>query len=262
MKKMMIPIIILQILFLFGCSEIKTYDDLIADYQNHLELREDTYSRIFEQFNSISDEVLEAIVLIQVNNLIEQKIVRGSGVIYAEDELSYYIMTNHHVVHVDEGISVTYYVDDYAGNRFEGELLYSLPEYDLGILKIDKGDLELKIITFAQQNESSDETAYILGYPSIKTIAITAGKIMNYNPIEIPDVDPILIDVSFDVLILKAPVKSGSSGSLVINDSNELIGIIYAGLFSDDDISEYAFAIPLQKVNEFLALYLNEEVTS
>ena len=63
------------------------------------------------------------------------------------------------------------------------------------------------------------------------------------------------IGVDFDVLIMDIPVETGSSGSVVINDDYEVVGIIYAGNFlNNQETSEFSFAIPTAKIYEFFDL--------
>ena len=91
-----------------------------------------------------------------------------------------------------------------------------------------------------------------MGYPESQSNTIHMGTVLDYGAVNI-DVDDTVINVTFDVIIADIPVKSGSSGSAVLNDQFQLIGIVFAGNFPDDtDVADYAFMIPILRVKEFL----------
>lgn len=255
MRFIKITCIIIFITFLSSCNAFKSYDELYDHYQGYLEENHELYQDMVDSFNNVSNQVIESVVMIEVSRTGSDRIIRGSGVVIGMDETSYYVITNHHVVHTDGSVPQTYAAFDYLEVKYVAQLVTSSPSYDLAVLSIPRLSTELSIITIREDEPLEKTEISILGYPSARTIAITKGYIMYYMPIDITDVGMDVIDLDFDVMVSSAPVKSGSSGSLVIDSNLELVGIVYAGYFSEDtSIPELTFAIPTDKIHEFLII--------
>ena len=256
MKKTMIVIMIFIIgMSLTACRVEKTYDDLYLEYLTHLEKNEVNYQSTIDYFNHVSSETIKSVVHIEkaVYGIGSSS---GSGVIIKADENHYYILTNNHVVYVaDNIIRVDYIVTDYLGNEYSAILIENSEDYDLAILEIGRRSINLPVIELALHNPYRGTNLAILGFPSFQLNAITIGDAIDYAPIEVSSAAYEIINVLFDVLICDVPVKSGSSGSVVINRQYQLVGIVYAGNFEDtDDTSKYTFCIPVEKVFEFFQL--------
>lgn len=256
MKKAMIIVMIFIIsISLSACRTEKTYDDLYFEYLTHLEKNEVNYQSTIDYFNHVSSEVMKSVVHIEkISYGIGSS--TGSGVVIKAEENHYYILTNNHVVYVSENIiRVDYIVTDYLGNEYNAEVIANSEDYDLAILKVVRRSFDLPVISFALHNPTRGRDLAILGYPSFQLNAITIGDVIDYAPIEVSSTSYDIINVLFDVLICDAPVKSGSSGSVVINKQYQLVGIVYAGNFADaNEASEYTFCIPVEKVFEFFQL--------
>jgi len=256
MRKIMIVVMIFIIsIGLSACMTEKTYDDLYLEYLTHLEENEVNYQSTIDYFNHVSSEVIKSVVHIE-KSVFGIGSSTGSGVIIKAEASHYYVLTNNHVVYVSENIvRVDYVVTDYLGNEYTALLISSSEDYDLAILRIPRKTFELPVIEFAPHNPVKGRNLAILGYPSFQLNAITIGDVIDYAPIEVSSTSYDIINVLFDVLICDAPVKSGSSGSVVINQQFQLVGIVYAGNFADtNDVSEYTFCIPVEKVLEFFQL--------
>ncbi len=246
-------IVLIMLITLSGCATVRTYDDLLADYQIHLEDNKEVYQSYIDYFNYISTETIQSVVLVKKTVTGSTGSTTGSGVIFMEDDLYYYVLTNNHVVYFGGSSSVIYTVSDYYGNDYSATKVVSSSDYDLAVVRFRKTPVILEVIEFATENAPLDSKIAILGYPSFQINAITLGVIKDYAAIFIESSDSNVINVNFNVLVSDAPVKSGSSGSLVINDSYQLAGIVYAGNFTNSsDTSQFSFAIPLEKVLEFL----------
>lgn len=254
MKKIIKLMFSLILIFsLSGCLSLKTYDDLLDEYQNFIYENEANYQLHIDYFNHISTESIRSVVLVKKTSFGTSGSTTGSGVIYREDSLYYYALTNNHVVYSASGISATYQVSDYLGNDYQATKLASNPDYDLAIVRFRKNNASLDVIRFASENAVPSDWLAVMGYPSFQINAITLGSLIHYASITIENANPEMINVNFDIMVSDAPVKSGSSGSVVINQHFELVGIIYAGNFQNDaSTATYSFAIPLDKVIEFL----------
>lgn len=247
-------ILLSTIMFLFvlaSCAEVKTYDDLYGEYQTHLTENIEKYQEQIDYFNHISTEVIKSVVLVEKNATSGSS--TGSGVIIKSDALYYYVLTNNHVVYISSGFA-EYTITDYLGNEYSATLVVRDADYDLAVLRFRKRTTVLEYIEFATVNPFYDAELAVLGYPSFQRNAITLGNVIDYGIITIEGTSDNIINVDFEVLVSDSPVKTGSSGSVVINDLFQLVGIVYAGNFIDNSsVSEYSFAIPVLKVLEFLA---------
>ncbi|MDR4968560.1 MAG: serine protease [Acholeplasmataceae bacterium] len=242
----------LMVISISGCTEVITYDDLYQDYQTHLNQNEAIYQSHIDYFNHISTETIKSVVSVKKTVFASSGSMTGSGVIFYEDSLYYYVLTNNHVVYEESSYSVNYSVGDYNGNNYSATLVANSSAFDLGIVRFRKGSELLDVIEFAEENPALNLNIAILGYPSFQINAITLGTSIDYTVIDIENPSTDVVNVDFPVLVATAPVKSGSSGSAVINDSYALIGVVYAGNFSNNsDVSQYAFIIPVEKVFAF-----------
>lgn len=255
-KYLILLVTILSMLILSSCQEEKTYDDLRDEFQNHLDNNHELYQERLDFFNTASTETIKSIVMISVNVIPTNTTIRASGVIFDEDETYYYVLTNHHVVYVDQNEQGIYRIFDYQGNIYQASLLTSNPSYDLAILRFTKSIKTLKLVEFSEEDAIKDDNIMIMGYPNIRMVAMTMGAIINYDSLDISSINENIIDVQFDVMISYAPVNYGSSGSLVINEMSKLVGIVFSAYIpANSDISEATFIIPLSKVKEFIALF-------
>jgi len=255
MKKV---ILLAMLLFLLiggtACQKEKTYDDLYLEYLTHIENNETSYQSTIDYFNHLSQEVIKSVVLVEkLVNAVNHSST-GSGVVFKADAEYYYVLTNNHVIYSDAAPElIIYIISDYKGTEYSGELLEQSGDYDLAILRFKKGITNLPVIELAENNPVKDQKIAVLGYPGYQINAISLGNVINYAPIDVQSSSFDVINVLFDVLISDVPVKSGSSGSVSLNDQFQLVGIVYAGNFSDTSLtSEYTFSIPVEKVYEFL----------
>jgi serine protease Do len=248
---------ILLAFVLFSCIETKTYDDLYLEYTEFVESNLSNYQNHMDYVNKLSLETIQSVVLVKKNINIGGTSSSGSGVIVYQDQSFYYVLTNHHVVHFEKThplSRVSYEVVDFQGQSFQATFVNSNPSYDLGLLKIIKTSKVLMVAsTTTTTNPAINEHVSILGYPGFQKNAVTLGKISGYSKVEIENQSS-NVSIDFDVIVSNAPVKSGSSGSPLFDINHHLIGIVYAGNFSSsNDFSINTFAIPIEKVREYLA---------
>ncbi|MBN2299668.1 MAG: trypsin-like peptidase domain-containing protein [Acholeplasmataceae bacterium] len=254
MRKYFIILFFILISFsLSSCGDIKTYEDLYLEYETHLTENTQIYQDRIDYFNYVANISTHGIVFVEKIVYANIGSSSGSGVIFHEDELYYYVLTNNHVIHTNPEDITTYIISDYLGNEYTAVLIAGDRDYDLAILRFTKKDSDLEVIHTAQSNAIALAELTIIGYPGAQINAITMGKVIEYGTAAIDNIDTEIINVNFDILVSEAPVRSGSSGSAVINSDFELIGIVFAGLFSDYKFtSEYAYILPIEKILEFL----------
>lgn len=245
--------LVLLALFLSACDEAQMFANLNQTIDNHTEHRAETYQQQVDYFNDLAIEIVQSAVAVYRHA--STGLATGSGVIFAVDDTHYYALTNNHVIYVEEGISHYYRVHDYLGNIYSAELVAQDSLYDLAVVRFEKDEgLSLRLISMTQDNPALDDRIAIIGYPASQINAITMGKVKGYQRITLSDTPPEVVDITFDVMAMDAPVKGGSSGSLVVNEAFELAGILYAGSRNPSGGAVMtSYAVPIEKVLEFLA---------
>ena len=265
MKKIYVVVLLILIsTSLASCIRQMTYDDLLTQYQQDVNARHDIYQNYIDIYNDLSFEVADSIVKVTKSILVNQSSSIGSGFIFYEDETKYYVLTNHHVIDSSES-QILLTVTDNFGRKHSAQLIAADPNYDLALLSFFKPDDKLDVLNFGRESLDFKDPIFVVGYPNGQINGITIGELIDVDQIDVDSNGTSTID--FEVLIVDAPVKTGSSGSVVLNDAYEIVGVIFAGNFlSNHDASTFAFAIPTEKVFEFLDLYefdhVEAEVTS
>jgi len=173
----------------------------------------------------------------------------GSGVIYKSDDNYYYALTNHHVINDDKDCSnQEIYVEDYFSNRYKGVVLYSDVNYDLAIVRFEK-KLDLNVLNISSDTATVRESVRSMGNPdSIKNV-INDGMINCFSYISLNNDNS---KVDFEVIVHSALIDGGSSGGALLDSNNEIIGITFAGVFDKKDNFIVGYAIPCEKIMEFL----------
>lgn len=184
----------------------------------------------------------------------EQIIYQGSGIIFYRNELNhYYVLTNHHVIAKDYTFNkVAYKIEDFAGETYNARLEYTDAEYDLAILSFkQKESKTLPIMKLEERNPNLGDEAIAIGSPSGNKNVISKGIVVDYQQIVLPTAE---VQVKFPVIKHTAPISPGSSGGVLLNTNNKIIGLNYAGSNS------YGCAIPVERIKEYLDLTLFKKV--
>ena len=125
-------------------AELSNFYDFSRELKGNLTL----YARWEIDFHKLNDNIsknaLSATVKIastftDYSNLLSPSRYQsqGSGVVYDRRGSSYYILTNYHVVNIEERFNTSSHkVYDTKGNEYSAELIASDRNYDLAILKV------------------------------------------------------------------------------------------------------------------------------
>jgi len=252
MKKGLIFIVLLSTILLSACQTKPSYEAVYEDFSVHLEENQSVYLKRIAFINRITDELIKGVVKVKKLSSNLSSITLGSGIVFYETLMYYYIITNNHVVFDDNIPDSDYIVYDYQNNSYSATYIVGDNDYDLAVLRIKKRYSDLTVLKFATDNLAIDNHITTVGYPESQSNSINMGQLIDYGPIGI-DLPSSIINVQFDVMIADLPVKVGSSGSGAINDQFGLVGIVYAGNFTGgSNISDYAFLIPIEQVKLFL----------
>lgn len=188
--------------------------------------------------------------------IVSEAASNGSGVIFDEDDMYYYILTNEHVTRKIDGYAhVKYRIEDCYGNSYSATLLASAPEYDLAIMRFEKGSEQLTVATVSESAPKIGEVVISIGQPGGVRNVITFGEVCRYEEISEGN-NEVSEEMNFDVLWHDAPIDHGSSGGALLDGEINLVGINFA-VVSDADTEEILFglSVPLEKLLEFLELY-------
>ena len=173
----------------------------------------------------------------------------GSGVIYKSDDKFYYALTNNHVVNYDYGYrSQNLYIEDYYANKIAAEVVYSDASYDLAVVRFSKVS-KLNELDISNDDLYVREKVKSLGNPNTIRNVVTEGTISCYSYVVL-DTDKSKVD--FEVIVHSAKIAGGSSGGALLNSNNEIIGITFAGVFDSEGTFITGYAIPAEKIIEFL----------
>jgi len=136
---------------------------------------------------------------------------KGTGFAISEDGK---ILTNAHVVKDYHSVLVAFQ----DNSLFEGTVIETYPDVDLALIELD--DAEVPFLTLADETTfSPKDSIYFIGNPLGFHRIANKGTIIDYTRVR---------DWEKNVVMMEAPVYRGSSGSPVIDDDGEVIGIVFA----------------------------------
>jgi len=145
--------------------------------------------------------------------VIETPNSRGTGFSFSEEGT---ILTNAHVVKDYEEVTIAFKDE----GLFKGTVVESFPDIDLAVVEVGEEDMpHLKLAD--QLTFTDDEPIKFIGNPLRFTGIANEGTIINYTNLKSWDLP---------VVMIQAPVYRGNSGSPIINESGEVIGVIFATL--------------------------------
>lgn len=159
---------------------------------------------------------------------------KGTGFFYGEEGQ---ILTNHHVAEGEGALVVT----TVNGEKYQADIVHEDESLDLALLTIET-DRSHEALPLSDVGVSDQQSVYIIGNPLLyDQIAIT-GQITEHAE-------------QYDAIQIDASIFQGHSGSPVISESGEVVGVVYAktipGFASDQD--SVGLAIPIERVHSFLA---------
>lgn len=156
----------------------------------------------------------EAVVVIDTDES------KGTGFSISSEGI---ILTNDHVVRDNDTVTVSFKNHGY----FTGHVIERYPDIDIAVLQVEEDTTELPYLTIDESPTFTEkEHIYFIGNPLKFTGIANEGKIIDYVYVKSKDLPVIMLD---------APVYRGNSGSPVINEAGEVIGVIFATLHHKEE---------------------------
>ncbi len=208
---------------------------------------------------AVSAYVLDACVTVKVTHLkavglmlTPAKSSSGSG-FCVKEALGYtYILTNSHVIALEEGCDDRLFVvTDAYGREYEAVLVHDSPERDLACLKIITPKEKLATLEISEEKFDKSQPVIAIGTPQGKPNVVTFGKIENFKKIEVTDGED-YIPVDFSVIWHTAYVDHGSSGGALLDTSLKVVGVNFATSTGNDGKFAFGFALDAKTVLSFL----------
>jgi serine protease Do len=241
MKKLMLLILFSFLCMLAGCGlgNLFTDDEIEIDTLNHI-------SMVVVNSNIKIKTTTSEIITHQPGPYEGS----GSGVVFHKTNYTYYVLTNNHVITLTENNRYRhiYTVEDNNNNTYDASLVTAFTECDLAILQFETLN-QLGVIELSVANPKVGEIVFSIGSPFGQHNIITAGKVLDYREID---------NVDYEVIIHNAIIRNGSSGSMLINENFEIVGINTWGFKSNKDDEEdfvVGGATPVEKILECLHNY-------
>ncbi|WP_226038246.1 S1C family serine protease [Aquibacillus saliphilus] len=174
----------------------------------------------------VIDEYQESVVVIEAGNS------KGTGFSISSQGI---IITNHHVIEDEKRIMAAFPEQ----GLFQAEVIASYPDIDLAVLQVDGEGLPQ--LSLAKKTTFDDnEHINFIGNPLRFQGIANEGKVIGYTKLD---------SFEQEVLMLKAPIYRGNSGSPVIDSDGEVIGVVFATL--DHDIhGKVGLAVPIDYYHE------------
>lgn len=150
------------------------------------------------------------------------------------------VVTNHHVVSGAAGVTVTFP----EGPSYPARTWRSLPELDLAV--IDLGRENLPALRWAPgAAPAPGERVTIIGNPLGLQSIVTRGTVETYLRVD---------GIQTRVMVMSNIIHEGNSGSPVINDRQEVVGVVFGSLTFETDAgpATAGLAVPMEAAADFI----------
>lgn len=173
------------------------------------------------------ETVKNSVVMIKIYDEDNKEIATGSGFCVYN---SNYIVTNYHVISGAKKITIL--TDDAKEYSVDNILIFN-QNYDLAILESSVELTPLKIGNYSNLRAGDNITT--IGSPQGQLNTVSTGVISN-------------ADDNYEIRIT-APISPGSSGGVLLNKKNEIIGVTFAS-YNSESAQNINYAINAQYLDE------------
>ncbi|TNF08679.1 MAG: serine protease [Bacillota bacterium] len=256
--------LILTLLILTSCQDFLSYE--LADYEIKdipitVSLNHDNSDLTIEELiNQLSLDIMPSNVTVHASIYTSFGPFRtnetnyfGSGVIFYENDVFYYVLTNEHVIAKNEdGESASYKITDYKNNSHKAYLYESSDDdsVDLAVLYFEKDQHTYPVIEMNETPLNIDDKIIAVGQPEGQKNTITFGEVTLFTQTNVTNRFDEEILREFLAIQHTAYVNSGSSGGMLLDYNLTLVGINFAGAESDGK-HQFTYAIPMSIILEY-----------
>jgi S1-C subfamily serine protease len=169
---------------------------------------------------------------VRVRNVGCDFLATGTG--FALDAFT--LVTNRHVIEDSRSLEVS----TYDGRLTQATAISTTTVADIAIVSVEDslgGNFPIR----AQEDPQEGDVITVVGYPSGGRLTTVSGVVLG------PTTDPLGGAIG-TVYATSAQVEPGSSGSPVLNESGQVVGVIYA-----KNESNQSFIVPVSTLNTLLA---------
>jgi S1-C subfamily serine protease len=163
--------------------------------------------------------------------------VKGTGFNLAPDGL---VVTNRHVVEGASRVQVTFS----NGSSYFSDNIKTMGNYDIAVIRLHSRDLPT-LKSFMDQTVQSGQTVTVIGNPLGFERISARGQVGDfYNG---GDAGMVIFDIAITV-------KPGSSGSPVLNEEGQVVGIVFGtgNITVNGQQKNRALAIPITEIKQFI----------
>jgi len=172
---------------------------------------------------AVLEKTKKAIVTINTRVAISAYINPGSwtGTGFVTDKENGFIVTNNHVI--GPASVGTYFVTFHNGQQVEAKLAYYDLWQDYAVLKIDKSEIPSSVeqIVFSKESAATNQ--------SVLVVSNTEGQDFSFHTGYVSGMYEINGDMPQCSYVINLNLTGGASGSPIMNDKNEAIGVLYGG---------------------------------
>lgn len=180
------------------------------------------------------EKIKDSVVMLEVYNDDNELIATGSGFCAYKSD---YIVTNFHVI---EGAYKIKIITDDNESYSVNKILIFDPTNDLALLS---ANVELEPIEFGSVSDlKAGEKVTVIGSPLGELNTVSEGIISNAT--------------NKRGIQISAAISHGSSGGVLLNDKNKLIGITYATLSNGQNLN---YAISIDYLKEMYSAYKDKD---
>lgn len=148
-----------------------------------------------------------------------------------------YFVTNAHVVAGSGSVEI----DTPNGARHAARVVLFDPDTDLAVLY--SPGLDLRPLVLVNSNPARGTDGAVIGYPGGGVEQVVAAAVSDTESARGYNIYGDML-VTREIEVLSARVIPGNSGGPIVNDSGEIIGVVFAASTTQPDLVGYALTIP------------------
>ena len=233
-------------------------------------------TRSFQEFDEIvTDDIMSSNIVIveheeiqEVENVVHSTYGAGaSGVIFKKDKDTYYALTAYHVV--KDYSDAEYFIipygaptyseyrsqsdvhvpnEEYYGQFENATVLFADEKYDLAVISF-KSQEKLNVLSVEKENPQYKEKVAVISNPEGERFLTTYGKIRSKEYYSFESDDGLM---PIKTLKHNAYINNGSSGSAVLNQEMNIVGINIGGGTNFLEKFVYGAMVPCEMIEDFL----------